>query len=280
MWGPVALLLATPLTACLMVLARYLPSLRFLEIALGNAPVLEAPDRLYQRLLSRDTEESARLVSAHGQAHGYVDACDRLLLPALKAAAQDAASRRISEEEYEQVVTHARSVVELAAAPAPEAPEAQGEAASPAQPLRVLCVAREEIDQIGLLMLRNALDPRAFALELCSTDLLVSETVELMSRNRADAICIGSMPPTGVLAAKLLLRRMRKRFPQAPILVARWGGRAGSELDALRAAGASSVHTSIDALRLALIAECSARASGAASAAAPTATAMQFGSAS
>ena len=280
MWGPVALLLATPLTACLMVLARYLPSLRFLEIALGNAPVLDAPDRLYQRLLSRDTEESARLVNAHVQAHGYVDACDRLLLPALNAAAHDAASRRISEEEYEHVVTHARKVVELAPAGA-DASGSPGEPGRPMQPLRVLCLAREEGDQIGHLMLRKALDERAFALELCSTDLLVSETVELMSRNRADAICIGSMPPAGVLAAKLLLRRMRKRFPQAPILVGRWGGRNAGELDTLRAAGASSVHTSLDALRLALIAACSAREAAAAANAVPaTAPAMQAGSAS
>jgi hypothetical protein len=123
----------------------------------------------------------------------------------------------------------------------------------------VLCLAREEADQLGHLMLRKALDERAFLLELCSTDLLVSETVELMSRHRADAICIGSMPPTGLLAAKLLCRRMRKRFPHADILVARWGGHSASEFDSLRAAGASSVHGSIDTLRLALIAACSAQ---------------------
>jgi predicted PurR-regulated permease PerM len=259
LWGPVALLLATPLTACLMVLARFLPSFRFLEIALGNTPVLDAPDRLYQRLLSRDVEESASLVCGHIEAHGFVDACDRLLLPALNTATADALNRRISSEEYETVMAHARSVIETAARRSATLASASEPVATGSQPLRVLCLAREEADRLGHLLLQKTLDERSFALELCSTDLLVSESVELMSRHGADVICIGSTPPGGILAAKLLCRRMRKRFPRAAILVARWGSRSGSEADSLRAAGASSVHTSIDDLRLALIAVGSAR---------------------
>lgn len=260
LWGPIALLIATPLTACLMVIARFLPSFRFIEILLGNAPVLNPPDRLYQRLLSRDVEESSRLACAHVESDGFVDACDRLILPALATAATDALNRRISTEEYEGVLTHARAVIETAATrsqelaqPQPEAGEAAGRA------LRVLCLARDESDRLGHLMLKHALDARVFDLELCSTDLLVSESVELMSRNRADVICIGAMPPGGMLPAKLLCRRMRKRFAQAPILVARWASRNAADADSLRAAGASSVHTTIDELRLALIAVGSAR---------------------
>jgi predicted PurR-regulated permease PerM len=267
LWGPIALLIATPLTACLMVIARFLPSFRFLEVLLGNTPVLNPPDRLYQRLLSRDVEESGRIAREHVETHGFVDACDRLILPALKAAATDAVDRRISTDEYESVLTHARTVIEVAAhcsqalaQPEPAAAPANINASvSAGRALRVLCLAREESDQLGHLMLKHALDARAFDMELCSTDLLVSESVELMSRNRADVICIGSTPPGGMLAAKLLCRRMRKRFPQAPILVARWASRSAADIESLRLAGASSAHTSIDDLRLALIAVGSAR---------------------
>ena len=267
LWGPIALLIATPLTACLMVIARFLPSFRFLEVLLGNTPVLNPPDRLYQRLLSRDVEESGRIACEHVEAQGFVDACDRLILPALKTAAIDAVDRRISTDEYESVLTHARTVIEAAARRSqalaqpepPAAPALCAVNAGAGQALRVLCLAREESDRLGHLMLKHALDARAFDLELCSTDLLVSESVELMSRNRADAICIGSTPPGGMLAAKLLCRRMRKRFPQAPILVARWASRSAADIDSLRVAGATSAHTSIDDLRLALIAVGSAR---------------------
>src|SRR5690606_12140692 len=129
--------------------------------------------------------------------------------------------------------------------------------------LRVLCLAREEADRLGHLMLRNALEPRAFEIDVCSPDLLVSETVELMSRRRADVICVGAMPPGGMRTAKLLCRRMRKRFDDAGILVARWGARNPSEAEDLRAAGASGVYATIDELRLELIALSSARQAGA-----------------
>jgi predicted PurR-regulated permease PerM len=272
LWGPIALLIATPLTACLMVIARFLPSFRFLELLLGNSPVLSAPDRLYQRLLSRDLDESVRIAGAHVESHGYVDACDQLVLPALTAAANDAANRRISADEYESVVEHARTVVDMAAARSRELAPPPPAAAAPGRVLRVLCLGRETSDQLGHLMLQHALDAQAFQLELCSPDLLVAETVELMSRNRADVICIGSTPPGGMLAAKLLCRRMRKRFAQAPILVARWASRnAAADAESLRAAGASSVHTSIDELRLALIAVGSALQANAAPAAAAAA---------
>jgi predicted PurR-regulated permease PerM len=262
LWGPIALLLATPLTACLMVMARFLPPLRFVEVLLGDSPVLDAPDRLYQRLLSRDVEESGRLVRAHVDTHGFVDACDSVMVPGLAAAARDAHAGRISGDEYERVLAHARTVIEEAARHSEELAPFAAQAAFVGRKLRVLCLAHEESDRLCHLMLRSALDPRAFEVDVCSPDLLVSEAVELMGRKRADVICVGSMPPRGIRSAKLLCRRMRKRFPDADILVARWGGRDPSEAEDLRAAGASGVYAGIDELRLALIAACSAHQAG------------------
>ena len=61
LWGPAGMMLSTPLTVCLLVLGRYLPALQFMEVLLGNSPVLDAPHRLYQRLLGGDVEESIEL---------------------------------------------------------------------------------------------------------------------------------------------------------------------------------------------------------------------------
>src|SRR5262249_29339856 len=58
LWGVTGLLRATPLTVCLVVLGRYVPHLRFLDILLGNKPVLSPEESLYQRLLARDPEEA------------------------------------------------------------------------------------------------------------------------------------------------------------------------------------------------------------------------------
>ena len=255
LWGPIALILATPLTACLMVVARFMPHFRFLEIALGNRPVLDAPDRLYQRLLSRDIEESRRLFETQVRAESFVDACDRLMLPALRGAAGDLAADRITEDEHATVVKNAATLLDLVSAQdrsQPAAPESAGDGAA----LRVLCIARDEVDRLGQVMLSQAMDAHRFRFEICSSDLLVSETIELIGRENVDVICIGSMPPGGLMATKLLCRRLRKRFPRATIIVARWGesGREAQEREVLVAAGATSVYRSIDALRLALIA--------------------------
>ena len=61
LWGPVGLLLATPLTVCLLVVGKHVPQLSFLDILLGTEPVFEPKNRIYQRLLAGDQEEAAEL---------------------------------------------------------------------------------------------------------------------------------------------------------------------------------------------------------------------------
>ena len=62
LWGPIGLLLATPLTVCLLVIGKHVPQLSFLDTLLGNEPVFELKTRVYQRLLAGDQEEAAELV--------------------------------------------------------------------------------------------------------------------------------------------------------------------------------------------------------------------------
>ena len=56
LWGPVGLIMSTPLTVCLLVIGRHLPRLRFLDVLLGSQPALDTPTRIYQRLLAGDVE--------------------------------------------------------------------------------------------------------------------------------------------------------------------------------------------------------------------------------
>ena len=59
LWGPIGLLLATPLTVCLVVLGRHIEALQFIEVLLGDEPALEPHERFYQRLLAGDDTEAA-----------------------------------------------------------------------------------------------------------------------------------------------------------------------------------------------------------------------------
>jgi len=65
LWGPAGLLMATPLTVCLVVLAKHLPALGFIVVLMGDRPVIEAKARYYQRLLARDQDEAADIVEAY-----------------------------------------------------------------------------------------------------------------------------------------------------------------------------------------------------------------------
>ena len=94
LWGPVGLLLATPLTVCLGVLGKYVPQLKFVEVLIGEEAPLETHTSYYQRLIAKDDDEAAELVDEYLQTHTLDEVYDDLLLPALTSAKQDRGTRR------------------------------------------------------------------------------------------------------------------------------------------------------------------------------------------
>src|SRR5262249_30975515 len=86
LWGPIGLLLATPLTVCLVVLGRYMPQLQFLEILLGDRPVLSPEEPLYQRFLARDPEEATEQAEEFARQKSIEAFFDEVAIPALVMA--------------------------------------------------------------------------------------------------------------------------------------------------------------------------------------------------
>ncbi len=89
LWGPVGLLLSTPLTVCLVVLGRHVPRLEFLDVMLGNQQVLPDHAKIYQRLLARDPQEAIELAEERLADGPVADLYDGLMLPALTLAELD-----------------------------------------------------------------------------------------------------------------------------------------------------------------------------------------------
>ncbi len=89
LWGAVGLLLATPLTVCLAVLGRYVPSLRFLGVLLNDEPMLPPEKRLYQRLLAADVEEAADIAEEFLKSIPMEQLYDAVIIPAPNLAEQD-----------------------------------------------------------------------------------------------------------------------------------------------------------------------------------------------
>lgn len=88
-WGPVGLLLAAPLTLALMVSGRYIPSLAFANVLLGDQPALTPQETFYHRLLSRDAITAASQLEEQGAEQPLHVIGDRVVLPALRLAAID-----------------------------------------------------------------------------------------------------------------------------------------------------------------------------------------------
>jgi hypothetical protein len=97
LWGPVGLLLATPLTVILVVVGKYVPQLRFLDILLGDEPVLDPHVRVYQRLLAGDQEEATELTAEFLKDQSLEQVYDGVLIPALALAEQDRHHGRLDE---------------------------------------------------------------------------------------------------------------------------------------------------------------------------------------
>jgi predicted PurR-regulated permease PerM len=102
-WGPVGLVVSTPLTLCLVVAGRHIKALRLLDILLGDGEVLTLPERFYQRALSADSEEliaNARAYLKHDSLAAY---SDFVLMPAIRLAAFDLERGAISREQQLKV---------------------------------------------------------------------------------------------------------------------------------------------------------------------------------
>lgn len=90
-WGPIGLVLAPPFAACLLIAARHVPRLAKLELLLGQAPVLDPPQRFYQRALAGDRHEAVEMIERLVDTDGLRPTVRTVLLPAARSLAADLA---------------------------------------------------------------------------------------------------------------------------------------------------------------------------------------------
>ncbi|HEX4509740.1 MAG TPA: AI-2E family transporter [Burkholderiaceae bacterium] len=98
LWGPIGLLVSTPLTLCLVVAGRYVPALAFLDILLGDSPALTLAQRFYQRALAGDAHEMLADGRTYIRRRSFARYCDRVLMPALDLGTADFLAGHIGAE--------------------------------------------------------------------------------------------------------------------------------------------------------------------------------------
>jgi predicted PurR-regulated permease PerM len=258
LWGPVGLVLSSPLTVCLVVLGKYVPQLEFLDVLLGDEAPLEGDVAYYQRLLARDQDEAAQLVLTQAKTSPPEQVCDTLLVPALNYVKRDRERDELTEADEQFVLRATREIVEdlgerqAAAAVAAGAQVPAGAGAGPPPKTRVLgCPGHDEADALALEMLRQLLDPARWEMEVMSAEVLSAELVSLAGEKEPALVCIGALPPGGLAHTRYLCKRLRARLPGARIVVGRWGlkGNVEQNQEQLREAGADQVETTLTETR-------------------------------
>jgi predicted PurR-regulated permease PerM len=239
-WGPIGLVLATPVTVCLVVFAKYVPELEFLWVLMGDEPAISPQVAVYQRLLAEDEDEASDLVERALAEQPREVVYDSIVVPSLARAGRDHALGRIDANERRGVVRAVRDLLEeLAPADAgPSAPPAHAVFGAP---------ARGETDALGLAMLRDVLAPIGIALEVASPTLLSAELVREARAREGGVVVVGVLPPGGLAQARYLCKRLRAEVPGVRIVVGRWGATEDHEAarQALLAAGAEAIGTSL-----------------------------------
>jgi predicted PurR-regulated permease PerM len=257
LWGPLGLLMATPLTVCLVVLGKHVPGLEFVGMLMADTPALAPEVGYYQRLLARDQSEAADLIEQHIKSEAPRSVYDALLLPALNYAERDRLEQRLSLDEEAAVIEATRELLSDAAEsirrlqPESSPPDDPALPAS-REPLRVLGLATNGVaDELALEMLGHVLDDLPIVVEIAKGRMLASELVSLVQAQGVSVICLADLPPSPPSKTRYLVKRLHAALPEVRILVGRWSPRALADdsPQMLREAGATLVASTLTETR-------------------------------
>lgn len=233
LWGPVGLLLSTPLTMCLLVVGRHVEGLRFLDVLLGDKPPLAVEESFYLRVLAGDADGAAAV--AEGFAKGAAGNWhDDVALKALSLAQIDANRGRLDDERQQRILETIAGVIdnltdreESAAAPATPAEKAAKpppvEVAVTVADPEVLCVAaRGPLDEAAGLLLADVLGKRGTRTRVAGLAHTAHPLEAGFDASGTRAVVVSYLEPSAYDSARYLLRRLSKRLPGAPAIVGFW----------------------------------------------------------
>jgi len=243
LWGPIGLVLSTPLTVCVGLLGKYVPSLWYLDVLLGTAPALAPQFTYYQRLLARDEAEASVVLEGYMQTHTHEEVLDTILLPTLSRARGDLEQGHLSREHLQYILRVSRELGrELI--PQPEQP------VTSEAPILLCCALHDEVDDLAGELFGLCLEAEGCSVRHCTSQTVSSDILARVSADRPAAVCVVAVPPGGVTQGRYLCKRLRGRFSSLPVLVGRWGDADDeSEQEVLRSAGASLVGSTVQQTR-------------------------------
>jgi predicted PurR-regulated permease PerM len=242
-WGFPGLVLATPLTVCLVVMGRYIPRLSFLNVLLGDEPVLPPHAQYYQRLLATDQNEARQVLEQHLKENNLEELYSTVLIPALSLAEQDRHRNELDEEKQNFIYQSTREIIEELADTAPaqsaestseDLPESLRRRSDETGGLDVLCIpALDDADDVVAMLLAQLLERqghRAQSIAIGTTAEMLAQVSELAPA----VVCISALPPFAVNHARGLYARLRAQSPDLYVAVCLWHFEGDPEKAAFR----------------------------------------------
>jgi predicted PurR-regulated permease PerM len=260
LWGPVGLVLATPLTVCLVVIGRHVPRLSFLNIVLSDEEALTPAEDCYHRMLTPGDRDELELVESYLKANSLTALYDTVFIPVLTAAENDAREERLEPAQLSHVQQSMRDIIEdlgtrptlparvVALAKTKAAGEAPDAALMLAPDCRVYCLpARADRDELAGTMLVQLARKEGFGAQNAPSQLVAGELLELTEKADVDVVCISVLAPSTVIQARYLCLKLRAVLPKLKIVIGLWGETEGmtESTKRLRDSGADEVVTTL-----------------------------------
>jgi predicted PurR-regulated permease PerM len=249
LWGPIGLLLSTPLTVCLVVLGRHVPQLEFLDVLLGSTPVLAPDETFYQRLLANDPEEATEQAEEFVKERRIGEFFDEVVIPALRRAQDDSDDGALTPERRRMIKEGIRAMLESHSDDTSDGGPASEHLARPeteGTPQIVCVAARNELDEAAASLLVYLLrtEHSVQVDEAVPAEALASSYPREWLSGRTTLVCLSLISTTSPARARYLVRRLHRRAPHARVVVGFWGLASG-ELPAAIAGPQIIVATSL-----------------------------------
>ncbi|RZL28703.1 MAG: AI-2E family transporter, partial [Sphingomonas sp.] len=254
LWGPIGLIMSTPLTLCLVVMGRHVKSLEFFDVLLGDRPALTPVESFYQRILANNPDEALAQAETLLGDRSLTEYYDGVVLEGLKLAVEDEARGTIDKAGAAKMTRSMLDVIEDLA------PRAKAETPV-AGPVEVACVAGHgPFDDAVSAMLVQLLGQRGSMAKIIPNGDVSRDRIATLDLTGIAVIAVSYLEVTGSPAQlRYLVRRLRERAPAARIVVGLWpqGEAALSDAEIQRALGAdryvgslASAVDEIDQLRI------------------------------
>jgi predicted PurR-regulated permease PerM len=242
LWGWAGLVLAVPLTVCLIVLGRYVPRMSFLHVLLGDETALSIEAQFYQRLLALDQEDARTIATNFLRRHSLEILYDQVMVPALTLAEQDRHKGGLDETRESFLFLSVSEIISELAVYRPDEglakprgsrsrwmpPEQQEFTSSDPEPtpsaIRIFCLAaNDQADEITSSMLAQLLERAGHGVLSLPVGSPFEEILTHLPPEPQDVICISALPPFAFAQARALCQRVRLQLPQVKVLAGVWG---------------------------------------------------------